>query len=86
MWELERLPVPANVKKMEHTQKLLEKQQEDLDKEKIRDLKIVIEYFDDIIKSNEPNRYILECLIDKMWIYHDKSVKFELKPNIKKLI
>lgn len=57
---------------MEHTQKLLEKQQEDLDKEKIRDLKIVIEYFDDIIKSNEPNRYILECLIDKMWIYHDK--------------
>ena len=37
-----------------------EKQQEDLDKEKIRDLKIVIEYFDDIIKSNEPNRYILE--------------------------
>ncbi len=71
---------------MEHTQKLLEKQQEDLDKEKIRDLKIVIEYFDDIIKSNEPNRYILECLIDKMWIYHDKSVKFELKPNIKKLI
>ena len=60
LWELERLPVPANVKKMEHTQKLLEKQQEDLDKEKIRDLKIVIEYFDDIIKSNEPNRYILE--------------------------
>ena len=83
---MERLPVPANVKKMEHTQKLLEKQQEDLDKEKIRDLKIVIEYFDDIIKSNEPNRYILGCLIDKMWIYHDKSVKFELKPNIKKLI
>lgn len=71
---------------MEHTQKLLEKQQEDLDKEKIRDLKIVIEYFDDIIKSNEPNKYILECLIDKMWIYHDKSMKFELKPNIKKLI
>ena len=72
--------------RIEQLQKLLEKQQEDLDKEKIRDLKIVIEYFDDIIKSNEPNKYILECLIDKMWIYHDKSVKFELKPNIKKLI
>ena len=71
---------------MEHTQKLLEKQQEDLDKEKIRDLKIVIEYFDDILKSNEPNRYILECLIDKIWIYHDKSVKFELKPEISRLI
>ena len=38
----------------------IKKELEDLDKEKIRDLKIVIEYFDDIIKSNEPNRYILE--------------------------
>ena len=45
-----------------------------------------MEYFDDILKSNEPNRYILECLIDKIWIYHDKSVKFELKPDIKKLV
>ena len=55
-------------------------------KEKIKKLKTAMEYFDDILKSNEPNRYILECLIDKIWIYHDKSVKFELKPEISRLI
>ena len=48
--------------------------------------RILMEYFDDILKSNETNRYILECLIDKIWIYHDKSVKFELKPEISRLI
>ena len=69
--------------RIEQLQKLLEQQQEDLDTEKI---KTAIEYFDDILKSNEPNRYILECLIDKIWIYHDKSVKFELKPEISRLI
>ena len=69
--------------RIEQLQKLLEQQQEDLD---IKKLKTAIEYFDDIIKSNKPNRYILECLINKIWIYHDKSVKFELKPDIKKLV
>ena len=72
--------------RIEQLQKLLEQQQEDLDTEKIKRLKTAIEYFDDIIESNEPNRYILECLIDKIWIYHDKSVKFELKPDISRLI
>ena len=72
--------------RIEQLQKLLEQQQEDLDTEKIKRLKTAIEYFDDIIESNEPNRYSLECLIDKIWIYHDKSVKFELKPDIKKLV
>ena len=69
--------------RIEQLQKLLEQQQEDLDTEK---LKTAIEYFDDILKFNEPNRYILECLIDKIWIYHDKSGKFELKPEISRLI
>ena len=72
--------------RIEQLQKLLEQQQEDLDTEKIKRLKTAIKYFDDILKSNEPNRYILECLIDKIWIYHDKSVKFELKPEISRLI
>ena len=72
--------------RIEQLQKLLEQQQEDLETEKIKRLKTAIEYFDDILKSNAPNRYILECLIDKIWIYHDKSVKFELKPEISRLI
>ena len=72
--------------RIEQLQKLLEQQQEDSHTEEIKKLKTAIEYFDDILKSNEPNRYILECLIDKIWIYHDKSVKFELKPEISQLI
>ena len=78
--------MPQNITKAYSLQKLLEQQQEDLHTEKIKKLKTAIEYFDDILKSNEPNRYILECLIDKIWIYHDKSVKFELKPEISRLI
>ena len=59
---------------------------EDSEKEKVKELKTAIEYFDEIILSDEPNRYILECLIDKIWIYHDKSIKFELKPDIAELL
>ena len=72
--------------RIEELQKLQKQEIEELSKEKIKKLKTSIKYFDDIISSDEPNRYILECLIDKIWIYHDKSIKFELKPNIKKLI
>ncbi len=67
-------------------QKNLEQEDEKLFKEKVKKLKTAIEYFDEIILSEEPNRYILECLIDKIWIYHDKSIKFKLKPDIVRLI
>lgn len=72
--------------KIEQLQKLLEQEETDISKEKIKKLKNAIQYFDDIIDANEPNRYILECLIDKIWIYSDKTVKFDLKVNINKLI
>lgn len=71
--------------RIEILQKMLEQEEEDLSKERAYKLKTAIEYFDNIILSDEPNRYILECLIDKIWIYHDKSVKFDLKSEIKKL-
>ena len=38
---------------------------DDLETEKIKELKTAIQYFEEIIESVEPNRYILECLIDK---------------------
>ena len=74
------------VSKIEGLQKILKDETEDLETEKIKDLKTAIQYFDEIIKADTPNRYILECLIDKIWIYHDKTVRFDLKPNIAKLI
>ena len=39
-------------------------------------------YFDEIINCKEPNRAMLEYIIDTVWIYHDKTVKFDLKTNI----
>lgn len=49
-------------------------------------LKKTIDYFNQIIENDEPNKTILNMIIDKIYIYHDKSVKFELKIDIKKII
>lgn len=72
--------------KIEQLQKILDQDEADISKEKVKKIKNAVQYFDDIINSNEPNRYILERLIDKIWIYSDKTVRFELKPDIDKLI
>ena len=45
-----------------------------------------MEYFDEIISAEVPSRYALENIIDTIWIYSDKTVKFDLKVDIKKLI
>ena len=74
------------VSQIERLQKILKEEADDLETEKIKELKTAIQYFEEIINADTPNRYILECLIDKIWIYHDKSVRFDLKPNIAKLI
>ena len=41
------------------------------------DLKTAIEYFDDILKSNEPSRYILECLKILGTLKNKKNIKKE---------
>ena len=67
-------------------QALLEKDENKNLKEKVNKLKISIEYFDDVINSEVPNRMILQMLIDKIYINRDKMIKFELKTDIKKMI
>ena len=42
-------------------------------------VKQAVDYFNQIIEKNEPDKAILNMLIDKIYIYHDKSAKFELK-------
>ena len=71
------------IEKLEH---MLEKEELKISKEKIKKLKTTIEYFDEIITEEIPNRYILENIIDKIWIYSNKIVKFNLKVDIEKLI
>lgn len=53
--------------------------------EKKQQLKTSLEYFDEIINSEEPNRIILQMLIDKIYIYRDKTIRIDLKSNIEKL-
>lgn len=72
--------------KIEKLQEILDKEEQEISKEKIKKLKTAIEYFDEIILSEIPSRYVLENIIDKIWIYSDKTVKFDLKVDIKKLI
>lgn len=54
--------------------------------ENIIKLKTAIEYFDEIINSEEPNRMILQMLIDKICISRDKTIIFKLKSDINKII
>ena len=63
---------------------LKELQNEDLEMKQEK-LKQTIDYFNQIIDSDEPAKAILNMLIDKIYIYHDKSVQFELKIKIEKL-
>jgi chromosome segregation ATPase len=71
-------------KEIEKTKrKLVELQNEDLEVKQEK-LKQTIDYFNQIIENDEPDKAILNMLIDKIYIYHDKSVKFELKIDIGK--
>ena len=72
--------------KIEKLQEILQKAEQDISKEKIIKLKTAMEYFDEIIFSGVPSRYALENIIDTIWIYSDKTVKFDLKVDTKKLI
>ena len=72
--------------KIEKLQEILQKAEQDISKEKIIKLKTAMEYFEEIISSEIPSRYVLENIIDMIWIYSDKTVKYDLKVDIEKLI
>ena len=68
-----------------YKRKLAELENEDLEI-KQENLKQTVDYFNQIIEKDEPDKAILNMLIDKIYIYHDKSVRFELKIDIDKMI
>ena len=72
--------------KIEKLQEILNKSELEISKEKMKKLKTAMEYFDEIISAEIPSRYVLENIIDTIWIYSDKTVKFDLKVDIQKLI
>ena len=72
--------------KIEKLQEILQKAEQDISNERNKKLKTAIEYFDEVISVEVPSRYVLENIIDTIWIYSDKTVKFDLKVDTKKLI
>ena len=65
--------------------KLQELQNEDLEFKQEK-MKQTIDYFNQIIEAEVPDKTILNMLIDKIYIYHDKSIKFQLKIDINKIL
>ena len=55
-------------------------------KTKRDNLKKAIDYFDEIIKSDHPSKQVLSQVLEHILFYKDKSLKFELKMSIDKLI
>ena len=72
--------------KIEQLQEFLNKAEQDISREKIKKIRTIMEYFDEIIFSEKPSRYVLENIIDTIWIYSNKTIKFDLKVDIEKLI
>ena len=73
-------------KEIEKTKKKLQElKNEDLEIKQEK-MKQTIDYFNQIIEAEVPDKTILNMLIDKIYIYYDKSVKFELKIDIDNLI
>ena len=54
--------------------------------DKIKKIKSAIEYFDDIIKSDQPSKEVLSQVLDKIVLTKNKNLEFKLKMNIAELI
>lgn len=72
--------------KIEKLQAMLERIDNENNQEKKQKIKKAIDYFDEIIKSDVPDKMVLNEVLEKVIIYHDKSIEFKLKMNIDKLI
>lgn len=74
------------MKNISYIQTLLEKNEKKNLEEKINKLKTSIDYFDDVINSEVPNKMILQMIIDKIYINRDKTIIFKLKADINRMI
>ena len=74
------------MKNISYLQVLIENDEKKNLERKSDKLKTAVEYFDEVINSEIPNRMILQMIIDKIYIYRDKTIKINLKTDIEKLI
>ena len=64
---------------------LIESDEKKNSEKKLQKLKTAIQYFDEIIETQKPNRMMLQMIINKIYIDKDKTIRFELKTDIEKL-
>ena len=69
-----------------YVQRLLENDEKKSLEQKAYQLKTSVEYFDEIINSEVPNRMILQTIINRIYIDRDKTIRFDLKADTQKLI
>ena len=69
-----------------YVQRLLENDEKKSLEQKAYQLKTSVEYFDEIINSEVPNRMILQTIINRIYIDRDKTIRFDLKVDTQKLI
>lgn len=73
----------AKIKRIEGTINRI--QSEDV-QTKRKNIKKAIDYFDEIIESDNPSKNILNEVLEKIIVYPGKSIEFKLKVSIDKLI
>lgn len=64
----------------------LAKDNEKILEDKEKKLKSALDIFDEIISTNEPNKYLLNSIIDKIVLYNDKTIEFILKGNLDEIL
>lgn len=60
----------------------LAKDDEKIIEDKEKKLKSALDIFEEIISTNEPSKYLLNSIIDKIVLYNDKTIEFILKGNL----
>lgn len=72
-------------KKIREWSKRLEELQKAAGSDMEREIRTAIELYDTVIQKEKPDRKLLELVLDRICIYHDKSMEFKLLVNIDKL-
>jgi len=72
-------------KRIREISKRLEELQKVISSDMESDIKTAIELYDIIIEKEKPDRKMLEMILDRIYIYHDRSIEFKLLVDIEKL-
>ena len=72
-------------KRIKGAAKRLEELRRALDRDTKNDIRSAAELYDLIIEKERPDRSMLELILDRIYIYHDKSVEFKLLADIGRL-